>query len=131
MCADQKESCKSDSCHCQNSGPQVRGFLIPCLLLLLVKNSSHGYQMIERLAQLDYFKNMPDAGVIYRHLRKLEEEEMITSVLEAGEGGPARKVYSITEKGKDCLLTWNAGFKNLKLSIDGILTDLDKATVEL
>ncbi len=125
MCAEKKGSCKSDSCNCHNSGPQIKGFLIPCLLMLLDKESSHGYQLIEKLGTLDYMKNLPDAGVIYRHLRKLEQEEMVISNLEAGGGGPARKVYSITDKGKDCLFTWNSGLKTLKHSIDGILKDLE------
>jgi len=68
---------------------------------------------------------MHDSGVIYRHLRKLEQEEMVTSTLKEGGGGPARKVYSITESGRDCLLTWNSGLKNLKQSVDGIITDLE------
>ncbi len=129
MCADQMGKCKSESCNCHNSGPQIRGFLIPCLLLLLVKEESHGYQLIERLGQLSYYKNLPDAGVIYRHLRKLENENMVTSVLTPGGGGPARKVYSISEKGKDCLLTWHSGFKNLKHSVDGILKELENTVI--
>lgn len=92
--------------------------------MLLEKSSSHGYQLIERLGKLDYMKNIPDAGVIYRHLRNLEQEEMIDSELKTGGSGPARKVYSITEKGKDCLLTWNSGLKNLKQTIDGILKEM-------
>ncbi len=125
MCADKMAECKSESCHCHDSGPQIRGILIPCLLLLLKKKSSHGYQLIERLGHLEYLKNIPDAGVIYRHLRKLEQEEMIISLLEEGGGGPARKVYSITEKGIDCLLTWKAGFQNLKQSVDDVLKDFE------
>jgi len=97
--------------------------------MLLEKNASHGYQLIEKLGKLEYLKNLPDAGVIYRHLRKLEQEEMIVSTLEAGGGGPARKVYSITEKGRDCLFTWNSGFKILKQSVDGILEELDNTIV--
>ena len=125
MCASQRGECGSESCQCHRTGPQIRGFLIPCLLLLLEKESSHGYQLIERLRCLNYLKNIPDASVIYRHLRKLEQEEMVTSALKEGGGGPARKVYSITENGRDCLLTWNTGLKNLKQSIDGILTELE------
>ncbi len=127
MCANRSEECRSESCQCHRSGPQIKGFIIPCLLLLLNKESSHGYQLIERLGGLAYMKNIPDAGVIYRHLRKLEQEEMVTSVLKEGGGGPARKVYSITENGMDCLFTWNAGLKNLKQSVDGILREIESS----
>lgn len=126
MCAEKNENCKSESCNCHNSGPQIRGFLIPCLLMLLNKSDSHGYQLIESLGNLNYLNNIPDSGVIYRHLRKLEQEEMIESELQEGGGGPARKVYSITDKGEDCLLTWSAGLKNLKKSVDGIIAELNE-----
>ena len=125
MCTNKIGACKSESCNCHDSGPQIRGFLIPCLLLQLEKESSHGYQLIERLGRLNYLNNNSDAGVIYRHLRKLELEEMVTSKLEGGGGGPARKIYTISEKGRDSLLTWNAGLKNLKQSVDGILKELE------
>lgn len=125
MCAEKSESCKSESCCCHQSGPQIRGFLIPCLLLLLNEGDAHGYQLIESLGGLDYLNTLPDSGVIYRHLRKLEQEEMISSSLQEGEGGPARKVYSLCEKGRDCLYTWKAGFKNLKKNVDGIVIALD------
>ena len=125
MCASQKGNCQAESCNCHNSGPQIRGYLIPCLLMLLLKEPSHGYQLIERLGKLEYYRNIPDAGVIYRHLRKTEQEEMVSSVLVAGGGGPARKVYSNSGKGKDCLFTWHSGFKNLKQSVDGILKELE------
>lgn len=125
MCAS-SHGCESETCNCQHNGPKIKGFLIPCLLLLLKSEAAHGYQLIEKLSGLDYFKEMPDAGVIYRHLRKLEQEQMIESTLEAGGGGPARKVYSLTEKGRDCLYTWRAGFKNLKKSVDSILKEMEK-----
>lgn len=125
MCADNKTSCNEKSCNCHKQGPQIKGFLIPCLLMLLEKESSHGYQLIDSLGNLNYYINLPDPGVIYRHLRKLEKEEMISSKLVEGGGGPARKVYSITDQGKQCLVTWKSGLKSLKASIDGLLSDLD------
>lgn len=117
--------CNEKPCNCKNSKPQIKGFLIPCLLMLLNKESTHGYQLLEALSRLNYYSNIPDPGVIYRHLRKLEKEELIDSVLEEGVGGPARKVYSITESGKESLNSWYKGLTDLKVSIDGLLQDLD------
>lgn len=45
-------------------------------------------------------------GHIYPVLAKLQEQGMVTSSLEASETGPDRKVYSITEKGKEAFTTW-------------------------
>lgn len=119
MCAEKKMGC-----HCFDGTPQIKGFLIPCLLMLLNKNSSHGYQLIESLKELGFYKNLPDPGVIYRHLRKLEKNEMVASSLEEGGGGPARKVYSITEVGQECLKNWSEGLKELRGSIDGLLNSI-------
>ena len=129
MCAQHQKSCHSShSCHCNETGPHIRGFLIPCLLVLLNKNSSHGYQLIELLEQSSYMPSLPDAGVIYRHLRALEQDGMIESSLEEGGGGPARKVYSITAPGRECLRSWSAGLKNVKQSIDRLIADIEAGT---
>lgn len=43
---------------------------------------------------------------IYPELNKLEKEELIQSRLVVQEGKPDKKLYSITEKGKDDLVNW-------------------------
>ena len=43
---------------------------------------------------------------IYPELNKLEKEELIQSRLVLQEGKPDKKLYSITEKGKDDLINW-------------------------
>lgn len=43
---------------------------------------------------------------IYPELNKLEKEELIKSRLVLQEGKPDKKLYSITEKGKDDLINW-------------------------
>lgn len=94
-----EHECKSD-CNCKTQELKIGGFLIPCLLLLLKKESSHGYALIEKLREAPFLENMPDPGVIYRYLRNLEEDGMVYSVLKEGSKGPARKIYSLTSEGE-------------------------------
>ena len=53
---------------------------------------------------------------VYTTLKKIQEEGLAVSVSEPGEGRPDRRVYSITEKGRNELRTW----------LSGPITELDK-----
>ncbi|MBO8160537.1 MAG: PadR family transcriptional regulator [Thermosipho sp. (in: Bacteria)] len=74
-------------------------FLSATLLLLLKKNPSHGYELIQRLLEADFYDFKHDPAVVYNLLRKMEVNGLITYDLEAG-GGPFRKVYKITPEGE-------------------------------
>lgn len=45
-------------------------------------------------------------GMVYRHLRQMEEEGMVASEWEAEGAGPAKRIYSITADGKEVLDAW-------------------------
>ncbi|GAW91392.1 PadR family transcriptional regulator [Calderihabitans maritimus] len=111
---------------CHSHGPRLEGFLIPCLLLLLKDNPAHGYELMERLAELSYLEVQPDPAVVYRHLRRLEVEGMVESRLEPGSGGPARKVYSLTPEGESYLKAWAMRIRKKKASLEGFLADFEK-----
>ena len=112
-------------CRCKAYGPAIQGFLIPCLLLLLKDEPSHGYQMIEKLEQRKYFSGVPDPGVIYRHLRTMEEESLVTSHFQPGDG-PARKMYTITTDGHTCLENWIRDLSKVIAGLDLFLKDARK-----
>lgn len=108
-----KEDCAHRSeCCCRERGPRITGYLIPLILCSLRSESSHGYQMIEDLKRRSHFRDLPAPPVVYRHLRNLEQEGMVTSTLKPG-AGPARKVYSITSQGRSCLDGWLEGLEHL------------------
>ncbi len=90
-------------CSCKSQDLKIGGFLIPCLLLLLKKQPSHGYALIEQLKDFPFIEVMPGPGVIYRYLRNLEEDGLVRFLLHQGSGGPARKIYSLTPEGEDYL----------------------------
>jgi len=69
-----------------------------------------------------FLKPVPDPGVVYRHLRRLEEEGMVESRLEQGSGGPARKVYTLTVDGQNYFESWISSLKSRRQSIDQLLS---------
>jgi PadR family transcriptional regulator PadR len=113
-------------CCCKEHGPAIRGYLIPCLLLLLKDAPSHGYQLIELLEKRGYLREIPDPGVIYRHLRRLEQDGMVTSTFEPGDG-PARKVYTLAAEGRAALSEWVRNLVELKGVLEAFLSDASLA----
>jgi PadR family transcriptional regulator PadR len=81
-----------------------RNYLRPCLLLLIAEAPSHGYDLLERLGEL----GLPaaDPGGLYRALRALERERLVTSHWETSGAGPARRTYVITDEGTEWLHAW-------------------------
>jgi poly-beta-hydroxybutyrate-responsive repressor len=81
-------------------------FVQPCLLLLLNEKEAHGYELLEELINNFGFEQNMDPGMVYRNLRKLEEEEAVSSRWETGGPGPARRVYTLTSRGKELIHRW-------------------------
>jgi PadR family transcriptional regulator, regulatory protein PadR len=81
-----------------------RNFLRPCLLLLLSERTAHGYDLLEQLPALGVAQ--ADPGGLYRTLRAMEQEQLVTSWWEPSEAGPARRTYQITHEGKEWLHAW-------------------------
>jgi PadR family transcriptional regulator, regulatory protein PadR len=76
-----------------------KGFLRPCLLLLLREEPTHGYDLLERVQSLGF--DGSDPGGLYRALRSLEKEKLVRSTWEPSENGPDRRTYAITRAGME------------------------------
>lgn len=73
-----------------------KGALELCVLSQLVKGDKYGYELTERIS----VEMSIAGGTLYPILRKLKEEEYVTTYLVESESGPARKYYRLTEKGR-------------------------------
>jgi PadR family transcriptional regulator PadR len=85
---------------------RIQRFLEPCLLLLLHCNESHGYELIEGLNPFGFKQNPVDLSTVYRMLRGLEEKGFVTSRWDTEGGGPARRMYQLTDEGDRYLAWW-------------------------
>ncbi|MGE5529003.1 MAG: helix-turn-helix transcriptional regulator [Patescibacteria group bacterium] len=81
-------------------------FLEPCLLMLLLKAPAHGYELLSRLEEFGLDPGQQDPGLLYRTLRRMEEEGSLTSCWDTDTSGPAKRLYRVTEDGEDMLHTW-------------------------
>src|SRR2546427_13016604 len=77
---------------------RVERFTEPALLLLLSERPAHGYELLERLPELTGGQRV-EMGNLYRLLRSLEEEGVVTSEWDASAPGPAKRRYSLTNDG--------------------------------
>ncbi len=78
-----------------------RHYLKPCLLLLLAEGPSHGYELLEQVRRLGIKGAEP--GGLYRYLRAMEKEDVVSSWWEPSQAGPARRSYLLTDEGRQAL----------------------------
>ena len=81
-----------------------KNWLQPVLLLMLREWSSYGYELMEKMAAFGLAAMNP--GTVYRTLRQMEKDGIISSSWDTSTAGPARRVYSITDAGETYLKYW-------------------------
>src|SRR3954463_12675972 len=84
---------------------RVERFAEPALLLLLRERPAHGYELLERLPELTGEQRV-EMGNLYRLLRALEEEGLVTSEWDETSPGPAKRRYALTPTGAGLLDQW-------------------------
>ena len=99
---------------------RVERFLEPALLLLLSEQSAHGYELVDRVPELVPGER-PELGGLYRVLRALEEDGLVTSHWDAGAPGPAKRMYELTPAGRDLLRAWAKALKQTQVVVDAFL----------
>ncbi len=82
----------------------AKNWYVPVILLMLREWNSYGYELMEKLSAFGL--NMMNPGTFYRTLRQMEKDGVVSSHWDTSEGGPARRVYSITKAGETYLKFW-------------------------
>jgi PadR family transcriptional regulator PadR len=100
---------------------RVERFVEPALLLLLRERPMHGYELIERLPDVAGEDVRVDVGNLYRILRGLEEEGVVTSEWSADLPGPAKRTYQLTDAGNRLLDRWAAALGETREAIGSFL----------
>jgi poly-beta-hydroxybutyrate-responsive repressor len=103
---------------------RVERFLEPALLLLLAEQPAHGYELVDRAAELVPGER-PELGGLYRVLRALEEDGLVVSEWDAAEPGPAKRMYELTPAGHELLRAWAKALKQTQLVVDAFLKRLE------
>ncbi|MGH3087209.1 MAG: poly-beta-hydroxybutyrate-responsive repressor [Rubrobacteraceae bacterium] len=93
-----------------------RNWLVPVILLSLRDWNSYGYELMERATRFGFEAMNP--GTLYRTLRQMEKDGIVESTWETSKGGPARRMYSITDAGKTYLDFWAKSLEQYQRTMD-------------
>ncbi|MDQ2982857.1 MAG: helix-turn-helix transcriptional regulator [Actinomycetota bacterium] len=104
---------------------RVERFVEPSVLLLLRGRPMHGYELLERLEEAGVEARI-DVGNVYRLLRALEDEGVVTSEWSADLPGPAKRTYELTDNGRRLLEQWAEALRGARGTIDDFLDRYDK-----
>ncbi|MCE1180604.1 MAG: PadR family transcriptional regulator [Micrococcales bacterium] len=79
----------------------LRGVLEVCVLRALADGPTYGYAIAAALA--DAGLGTVKGGTLYPLLSRLETADLVEVEWRAGEGGPGRKYYTLSEAGRQAL----------------------------
>lgn len=99
---------------------RVERFTEPALLLLLREHPTHGYELLEELPALTGEERV-DMGNLYRVLRALEEEGIVSSEWRDDVPGPTKRTYELTPVGRRLLDEWAAALERAQTQISSFL----------
>ncbi|CCK78183.1 MULTISPECIES: PadR family transcriptional regulator [Desulfobacula] len=87
------------------SGRQER-YIQASILLGLSLKPSYGYELISTIQSYGFIQGDAPPGMVYRHLRQMEEDNLLQSEWETKQAGAAKRIYTITQEGKEVLSYW-------------------------
>jgi len=103
-------------------------YIQPSILLGLYTKPSYGYELIQEIQRFGFVEGNAPPGMIYRHLRQLEEEGLVTSEWDTKGTGPAKRVYHITPEGKDVLMLWTRYMERQAKHLREFIEQFQRAT---
>jgi poly-beta-hydroxybutyrate-responsive repressor len=90
--------------------PSLQGkrerYIQPSILLGLYHRPSYGYELIRNIQRFGFIVGQAPPGMVYRHLHQLEGDGLVSSEWKTEGSGPARRMYNLTQDGKEMLALW-------------------------
>ena len=93
-----------------------KNLLVPYLLLALSAYEAHGYWLQQQLRTYGFLST--NITTIYRTLRQLEKQGLVSSYWQPTDEGPARRIYSLTDTGRSTLGMWAGALQSYRSMID-------------
>ena len=115
---------------CAELGKSLNRLSQPTILTIMARSGKpmHGYIIVQEAAHTPMFGGKkPDPTGIYRALKRMEENGLVTSRWETPEEGSAKRLFELTEKGYACLRRWIDALACYKLTIDDLRADASAA----
>lgn len=97
----------------------LKGILEGCKLLIISKENTYGYGILERLKQSG-FKDITE-GTIYPLLLRLEKQGRLVSEMKESPLGHKRKYYRLTPEGESQLSEFLKEWELLSKNVNGLI----------
>jgi PadR family transcriptional regulator PadR len=98
----------------------LRGCLDMCLLALLAAQPAHGYDLVRRL-EVAGFETV-SYGTVYPLITRLDRLGLIAKAIGPSPSGPPRKIYRLTDAGRDRLSAWREQWIQFSGVVNSTLT---------
>jgi PadR family transcriptional regulator PadR len=106
----------------ERRGQWLRGVLELCVLGLLAKGESYGYELAQSLEAAGL--GQIQGGTLYPVLLRLQRTGLVTASWRDGDAGPARKYYRMTEAGAEKLRHSAADWQAFAGGVGAILEEV-------
>jgi PadR family transcriptional regulator, regulatory protein PadR len=97
----------------------LRGVLDLCLLAVVAEEPAYGYEMTKRLRARGL--SIVGEGSIYPLLGRLERDGLVETYRAASDGGPPRKYYRMSRKGRRALAAGVSEWRTARAAVDAVL----------
>lgn len=104
-----------------SSSQMLKGILDGCLLAIIGKGETYGYEMIEKLELYGF--RMISEGSIYPVLIRLQKDGFVKSVMKESPNGPKRKYYTLTPSGEEEYREFKKRWENLSESVSRLVKE--------
>jgi len=101
-----------------------KGVLELCVLAMLEPGDRYGYEIANCLSE----KIDISDGTVYPILRRLKSEAYVSSYLAESSGGPPRKYYTITERGREMLRSLRQEWYTFLSHVNDIIVKEEKTS---
>lgn len=105
-----------------SSSQILKGILEGCLLAIINKGETYGYEMIEKLDRYGF--SMVKEGSIYPLLLRMKKQGLVeTHQKKLPSGGPKRKYYTITEEGRQELDAFTERWHTISMGVNQLIKE--------
>lgn len=123
-----KSQASFSACPCV--GATLDKMIQPALLAVLTKGPMHGYELTRQISEIPGFLDeQPDISGIYRLLKSLESRGMVVSDWATVKGERAKRIFTLTDKGRQCLENWLETLIRHRKAVDALVKTVRKSLV--
>lgn len=99
-----------------------KGILDMLVLAMLEHTDRYGFELVERVSRHVEIAER----TIYPLLKRLRDDEYVTTYLQESSSGPPRKYYRLTDAGRNYLADTKAQWMEMRSAVDRLLEEAER-----